>query len=292
MTDGAQATIINAETVEKNLWEKLLPVERDGKKLTLDSKKLTVYIASLMTFITAIHLLIIPGEEKAEVPNGRLAEGSQTVQVPGASAADTKGIAETPAPKRPKLIGATVVLRPMDLSKIPPGSLLDAKLITGASNGLVKAEVLSPLKSAGELLIPSGTTLVGKGTSTEERLFVRFNQAVFKDGSIASINAHACDMSDKIVGLKGSRVGTKALNLTGSIGLGFLGGFSEALQDTKGQQGAVVKDPSLKNALLNGTASTALEQSKNLMSDLKDRTPIIEVPQGTDICTIFDQNQQ
>lgn len=128
---------------------------------------------------------------------------------------------------------------------------------------------------------------MGQGSSTEERLYVAFTQAVFRDGSLAAIEAQACDRADKIVGLKGSKLGSKLVNILGSIGLGFVGGFSEGLQETQGQQGVAVRTPSLKNALLNGTATTALEQSKNLMSDLKEQRPIIEVQANEPICVIF-----
>jgi hypothetical protein len=152
---------------------------------------------------------------------------------------------------------------------------------------LVRAELTDSLIQSGETLLEEGAVLVGQGSSTEERLFVSFTQAVFRDGSIAKVEGQACDRSDKIVGLKGSKIGNKLLNIVGSIGLGFVGGFSEGLQETQGQQGVAVRTPSLKNALLNGTATTALEQSKALMSDLKDQKPIIEVQANEPICVIF-----
>ena len=67
---------------------------------------------------------------------------------------------------------------------------------------------------------------------------------VFKDGTVGDISAQACDQADKIVGLKGSKVGNKVVNIAGSIGLGFVGGMSEGLQDSEGQQGAVIRKSS------------------------------------------------
>ena len=185
-----------------------------------------------------------------------------------------------------KFTAPQVVARPRNVA-IPPGAMVNATLVSGASNGLVRAELTDSLVQSGESLLEEGTVLVGQGSSTEERLFVSFAQAVFRDGSIANIEAQACDRSDKIVGLKGSKLGNKLANIIGSIGLGFVGGFSEGLQETQGQQGVAVRTPSLKNALLNGTATTALEQSKNLMSDLKEQRPVIEVQANEPICVIF-----
>lgn len=296
MTEGAKVAVLGSEEFGKKLWMKILPVQLEGKKLTLDTKRFTIMTGIVVGLVAAIQLIMAPTGDAGEKPKVTLAElgtpsGGQEIQ--HASQSDLKGVANTETKKNSvKFAGASIIARPIDLTKIPPGSILDAKLITGASNGLVRAEATSSLSSAGELLIPKGSILVGNGNSTDERLFVRFNQVVFKDGAIAALEAHACDKSDKIVGLKGSKVGTKALNIAGSLGLGFLGGFSEALQESEGQQGAVVRKPSIKNALLNGTATTALEQSKNLMSDLKDRTPIIEVDAGTEICVIAAGSQQ
>lgn len=186
----------------------------------------------------------------------------------------------------PELLG-----RPIDLSKIPPGSMLSATLVSGASNGLVRAEVKDALMVNGESLIPQGAFLLGTGTSTEERLFIGFNNVIFRDGSFAQIQAQACDQGDKIVGLKGSKIGGKALQIAGSLGLNFVAGFSQGLQQSHGEWGATVKDPTIGNALLQGTSQTAVEESKNLMQELKDRVPIIEVAAGTDICVIFSANR-
>lgn len=190
-----------------------------------------------------------------------------------------------------KLAGPQLVARPRNLAAIPPGSLLKAVLASGASNGLVKATLEEPLSVNGDTLIEEGATLVGQGSSNDERLSVTFSQVVFRDGSFGNIQAQACDATDQIVGLKGSKVGNKAVNIAGAVGLGFVGGLAEGFQETQGQNGIVVRPPSLRNALLNATATTALDQSRNLMGDLKDRKPVIEVPAGTAICVLFGGGQ-
>ena len=67
-----------------------------------------------------------------------------------------------------------------------------------------------------DTFIEEGSTLLGMGSSTEERLFVSFGQVIFKDGTFGKIQAQACDKTDQIVGLKGSKVNGKALQLAGS----------------------------------------------------------------------------
>lgn len=172
--------------------------------------------------------------------------------------------------------------------KIPPGSLIKAVLITGASNGLVRAEVTQALRVQGETFIPVGATLLGSGQSAEDRLMIRFNQVVYKDGSFENIQAQAADKEDQTVGLKGSRVGKYAMKYATAIGLNFVGGMAEGLQDREvvGQQ--VITKPDAKNALLNGTSKATYEMANETMTDLKNSAPIIQIPAGQEILVLFD----
>lgn len=297
MTRDKSIATIGKQEPERKLWEKLLPLERDGKKLTINRKKMTILVALGVGIFSVVQILTIPTDERLETAevktSSKVATTSDSHIAPQTLERVTNEAKEPKSKsKKGRYVGATVIARPVDLSKIPPGSLIEGKLITGASNGLVRAEATSSLSSAGEILIPEGSILVGSGNSSEERLFVNFKQIVLKDGSVSSINAQACDKSDRIVGLKGSKLGNRALNIAGAVGLGFVGGFSQGLQNTQGQMGAVIAEPTMKNALLNGISAAALEQSQNLMSELKNRTPIIEVPAGTEICIIASGSPQ
>ena len=114
---------------------------------------------------------------------------------------------------------------------IPAGSMVKASLTTGASNGTVQALVKESLQIQGETVIPEEATLFGSGQSTEERLFIKFTKLVLKDGSSETIQAEAVDSGDKIAGLKGSKVGQYAIKYGAAIGLNFVGGMAEGLQD-------------------------------------------------------------
>ncbi|MBI4403623.1 MAG: TrbI/VirB10 family protein [Deltaproteobacteria bacterium] len=294
----ASIKILDMPSEPTSLWQKVLSflhIQKEGKKYTIKRTIVFSTVGVLIVIVAAVHLMLDRNRPNAlssiAAPESRLTSTlPQTVDVPAAASSgknESKKAGGNFQGPTVSYRGPQVIARPKDLGSIPPGSMLWAKLLNGASNGLVRAEVTEGLSVNGETKIPAGALLVGNGNSTEERLFIHFNQVVFKDGTMGSVDGQACDKSDKIVGLKGSKVGNKAIQIAGSIGLGFLGGFSEGLQDSEGQQGAVVKKPTLKNALLNATATTALEQSKELMSDLKNRVPILEVPEGTPLCVIF-----
>jgi type IV secretory pathway VirB10-like protein len=280
---------------EKEQWGKRFFFTRDGRKSSLDTRKSIYLLAGVFGLFATIQLLD-PRSAGSDVSDSNISAPSP-INAP--ASIDIASIKDSPPPARStkrsgtpiKYTGPKLVARPRELGNIPPGSMVNAVLASGASNGPVRAELSEALTVNGVTVIESGAVLVGEGTSSEERLFVVFKQVVFRDGTFGTIAAQACDASDRIAGLKGSKIGNKALNIAGSIGLGFVAGMSQGLQDTRGEGGAVVTKPSMKNALLNGTATAAMEQSQDLMSDLKNRKPIIEVSAGTPICVIFGGGQ-
>lgn len=168
------------------------------------------------------------------------------------------------------------------------GVVVEAILTTGASNGVVHAKLKENLVAHGEVLAEEGTLLVGQGQSGEERLIIRFHKAVFSDGTSAKISAQALDSEDQIPGIKGSKVGQHGLRLATGIGLNFVGGVSEALQDYDGEDGALVRRPTLKNALLHGSARAALDHSQETLGDLRNEPTLIEVPRGSTIHVAFE----
>ncbi len=294
MTEDAQVEI-QSDAGEKRQWGVNLLFFKDGGKWTL-KKKAVLSVSLLFIGVVSVLQLFDPststalvGDSSIGVPTSLSSQRSIDVnEAPPDRGADKK---KGGARASVKLTGPQLLARPRDLKLIPPGSMLKAVLLSGASNGLVRAEVKEALTVNGDTFIEEGSTLLGNGSSSEERLFVGFSQVIFKDGTFGQVQAQACDRSDQIVGLKGSKIGTKTMNIIGSIGLGFVGGMAQGLQDSQGQQGAVVRPPSVKNALLNATSMTALQQSNELMSDLKNKQPIIEVPATTEICVIFGGGQ-
>lgn len=292
MTDQPNVEI-QADSGDRLQWGVNLFFFKDGGKLTVRKRNAFIAGGVIIAVVSVFQSLdpnasVVPvGESLITTPAGLSQKSFDLAEAPKETASSPRRAGG----KSIKYTGPQLLARPRDLKMIPPGSMIPAVLLSGGSNGLVRAEVKEALVVDGATFIEEGSTLLGNGSSTEERLYIGFSQVIFKDGTFGQVQAQACDKSDQIVGLKGSKVGTKTLNIAGSIGLGFIGGMAEGLQDTQGQQGVTVRPPSIRNALLNATATTAIQQSQELMSDLKDRRPIIEVPAGTDVCVIFGGNQ-
>ena len=143
-------------------------------------------------------------------------------------------------------------------------------IVTGASAGIGKI---------------TAATLVREGY----RVFGT-SRSVKTDGP-GGVEMLACDVTDQA---SVDRLVAHVLTEAGQIdlvvnnaGLGLVGGLSDGLQETHGEQGALVRQPSLKNALLNAAGTTALEQSRQMMADLKNNVPVIEVPSGANVYVLF-----
>ena len=140
---------------------------------------------------------------------------------------------------------------------IPPGAETFAILLSGATNGMIKAQLTEALKVDGVSLLDAGTLLIGEGQSSDDRLFVRFNKAVFKNGKFIRVSAQGYDISDKILGLKGSRVGDYTMKLAASSGLYFLSGLASGMKtDELPFPGQAIR-PKISDAALQGVSTAA-----------------------------------
>lgn len=252
----------------------------DGIKFRLSTRRASLAIAILVAFILGFGC-VTSLNRSTSVIISEITTPS-LYDIPAAS--DLRSNALTPnkqsrkVPKKTTFSGPQIVAR--EIIAIPPGTLVKAKLITGASDGPVRAELLEDIVVRGERLVTSGCLLMGSGTSTDERLFIRFDRLIKKDASVLPFQAQALDATDRIVGLKGNRLHSELTKLGAGIGLNFVGGLSQGLQETENKGGVAVKSSSLKNALLNGAAIAALDQSRDLITSAREKAPRIEVEPG------------
>lgn len=281
-------------------WATGVFYRQEGRKLTLATRSLSIFCAASLVVITVLVMLFgtvepTTVEQRNEISAPQEAASADKIDLPSqqeALTARSNAKDGTRSTKNETKYTAPQVVRRNSAVKIPPGTMIRATLINGASDGPVRAEATDSFELNGETLIEAGTTLLGVGQSTDERLFIRFTQMVFKDGGFTSIQAQACDASDKIAGLKGSKVGTQAFKLAASIGLNFVGGMSQALQepDLQTSFGYRGTRPNARNALLNGASTAALEQSQTMMSEYRNKPPKMEASTGVPIFILFEVN--
>jgi len=282
----------------KRRWglEKLL-YRKEGRKLSINAK-VTAWMFSLFILIGSAYSIMSEffkptptenskpigfseqmGSNLSESDKIKIASGNSEFNKPQSFGRKVKTVVYFSAPQ--------VIGRP-NLGKIPPGTMVKAKFITGASNGPLKAILAEALAINGEDIAPEGTILVGSGSSGEDRLSVQFTKLVYKDGKSQSIQAQGCDLSDQTVGVKGKKLSKYAVLLATGAGLNFLGGVAEGLQESQVQNGVATKKSDLKNAALNGASKAALDQSQEVLSDLKSKKSVIQVDSGKEFYVLFE----
>lgn len=169
--------------------------------------------------------------------------------------------------------------------KIPAGTEVGALLSSGGSNGMVKATLTEPLSVDGEILADKGSVLYGHGNSSDERLYISFSKLIKKDKKEIKIKAQAFDSKDRILGLKGSKVGNYAFKIAASSGLFFLSGVAEGLQQPT--DSFLPQRKSMRDAALQGVAQATVEQGREVLSNMNNKA-VIEVKHSTPITVIFD----
>lgn len=284
-------------------------IEREGRTFrwgqgayfrTWNGLKETLSVSALKVLALPIAIVLgivtfFSGRKEAQDQRGRtVAVPTITQDVPIIEARILDG-RQTPnqlqAPRIGRgVVGRIKVFRLSQLSEIPVGSEARAILESGASNGIVKARLLSALKVDGDAILPERTTIFGRGRSSEERLYVEFHKAVFPSGESIEIRGQAFDVRDKILGLKGSLIGTRSKKMGLAIGFGVLGGMADGLQSTSGSSPwGVQEKKSMRDAALSGASKAALDQSTAYIEEMKNAPHIIEVKTGTEFYLIIDE---
>lgn len=280
---------VTSDTGHKNQWAKGLFYRKDGQKLTFKNELINP-ILFLMFTITGVVILFkedprLYGSNQSLIS---LPQNLNVVVVP----MDLEIHDETK--QSPRVISKNRSLRVERLSlvsrkeslKIPLGAQAKAKLLTGGTNGTIKAQLIEDLKFNGEVYLTAGTFLWGQGSSTEARLMITFSKAVSIQGQSYEVQAQAYDGVDDILGLKGSVIGRTSKKILAGAGLGVAGAL-QTLQSSQNIGGIAVKAPSLENALMNGASTAALGIAEQELEDLQNNQVVIEVKKGTEILVVF-----
>lgn len=268
---------------------------KEGKKLSLNTK-ITAWFFTLFMLLGSLYSIVSeffkPTPSANSIPiafNKSLApnfDEPSGFEIPYGNSESKKSSQMNLKTKAIVRYGGTQIIQRPNMGKIPAGTMVKAKFITGASKGLLKAELAESLIVHDEEISPIGSILIGVGSSGEERLSVQFSKLVYKNGEVKSIQAQACDISDQSVGLKGEKVSRYASLLATSAALNFVGGMAEGLRESK--DGEAGKKSDLRNAALNGVSKAAVEQSQNVLNDIKNKKSVIQIQSGQEFYVLFE----
>lgn len=297
MNEEVKVSLVGDDGHKRRWGLESLLYRKEGRKLSINAK-VTAWMFGLFILAGSAYSIISEFFKPTPTENsnpigfseqmGSNSSQSEKIQIPIGNSEFNKPQVRINKNKGVLYFSAPQVIGRPNFGKIPPGTMIKAKFITGASNGPLKAILVEALAVNGEDIAPTGTTLVGSGSSGEDRLNVQFTKLVFKDGKSQSIQAQGCDLSDQTVGVKGKKLSKYAVLLATSAGLNFLGGVAEGLQESQVQNGVATRKSDLKNAALNGASKAALDQSQEVLSDLKNKKSVIQVDSGKEFYVLFE----
>lgn len=287
-----ETVYVSRDDGKKLQWGLNTLYRKEGKKSRFDSKKAKIVFFSLFGIFVLGTVFISSNPERYDEDSSLSSifekDGKQKLTVPLYDSSKSqpvnfvsKGTGKSIPPTKLEIFSSKAI------NDIPSGAEADAKLLTGATDGMVKAILTDDLEYGGHVYLPEGTVLIGAGTSNDDRLKISFHTAVFEDGSGFEISASAYDSNTRLLGLKGSVLTRRALKLAVSAGLNVIVGATQALEEVDVNQGVIVKRSNLKNAALKGIGNAAVEQSKEFMANLKDSQSHIFVEAGQKLTVVF-----
>jgi hypothetical protein len=260
----------------------------DGKKRSLNTK-LMIFLVSIFVLLSTTYSLISAFFNPNQIGNETIgiktissaqSENSELVQL------DSKNLTSKRKISTGKYFPGAQIINRQNKIQIPGGILVKAQILSQSPQGFIRAVLSEPVVVQGEEIISSGSTVSGSSQSNEDRLQIRFNKMLDKNGKAYPIEALACDESDQALGVKGKKSTRAAWLLATTTGLSVLSqaaqgvGNSTNPQDTLGEQ--------LKKRAISESSKTTLEQSQNYLSDFKNQKTMIQVDSGTVIYILFE----
>jgi hypothetical protein len=137
----------------------------------------------------------------------------------------------------------------------------------------------------------SGLRAIGlaRANSVEGRVSISISKLILSSGKALSINAQTLD-AQGAQGLKAEVISHRALAVAGALGSSFVSGLAAASQTQKTNAfGFTETQPTGRNAILQGLAQTAADQSKWLIDEATKEKPVLVLEPGTDVSILFEE---
>ncbi len=177
-----------------------------------------------------------------------------------------------------------------DLSaKIPSGKLLYGKVFNRLVVGSDGSPALVELdQNQGRY---SGLRIMGlaRQAGTSGRLTIEVNRMLLRNGRSVSLQATALDQ-DGAFGLEAQVFSSKSLAIGGAMASSFISGVAASQQtETTNAFGFIQQQPTGRNAMLQGLAQTAADQSKRLIGEATAEKPILVVETRTPVTILIQE---
>ncbi len=202
----------------------------------------------------------------------------------GTPSAPANGTAEEKGPTR-----LFVVHDSVQRLQITTGTVLEATTETRLVVGTELAPAVVVLaENQGSL---SGLRVLGRAraASIQGRVQIEFDRAVLRSGKVQPIKALALDIAGAS-GLEAEVFSGKALAIAGALGSSFISGLAASQQSvTTSAFGLNQVQPGGRNAILQGVAQAAADQSKRFVDEATQEKPVLVVEPATSLNVYFDE---
>ena len=127
-------------------------------------------------------------------------------------------------------------------------------------------------------------------SSTPGRLIIEFQKILLSNGNSVSLQATALD-ENGAHGLVAQVFSQKALSVAGAMASSFVSGLAASQQTQSSNAfGFTQTQPTGRNAILQGVAQTAADQSKRLIDEAFQEKPVLVVEAGTELTILIQED--
>jgi len=172
---------------------------------------------------------------------------------------------------------------------IPPGKILYGKLFTRLVVGGESAPAVIQLDDAQGGLSKIRLLGTASQSGTKGRLTVQINKLILKSGESINVQATVLDTAGAY-GLEAEEFSGKALAVAGAVASGFISGAAASQQtQTTNMFGFSQPEPTGRNAIYQGLAQSAADQSKRLIDEATNQKPVLVVEGDTPLAVLIQE---
>jgi hypothetical protein len=173
--------------------------------------------------------------------------------------------------------------------KIPAGKMLFGqtfnRLVVGADGSPSLIELDEAQGSLSRLRVMG----VARQSGTQGRVAIAVTRLLLRTGTSVPVQATTLDASGGF-GLEAQVFSSKAAAIGGALASSFVSGLAAGSQSqVTGPFGFAQTETTGRNAVLQGVAQTAADQSKRFIEEATKEKPILVVEPGTPVTLLFDE---
>ena len=172
---------------------------------------------------------------------------------------------------------------------LPAGKLLFGELVNRLVVGSDGSPSLIELDDVQGSLSRLRIMGIARQAGTAGRVSIEVTKLLLRNGASVPLKASTLDASGGF-GLEAQVFSSKALAIGGALASSFISGLAAGSQSqVAGPFGMVQPETTGRNALLQGVAQTAADQSKRFIEESTSEKPILVVEPGTPVSVLVDE---